>query len=52
MRVAQELLGAPTIGGGGVPRQGEVVEEVKKAHQAAQNYKNSTKAACYPHLLT
>jgi hypothetical protein len=29
MQAAQKLLGAPTFGGGGVPRQGVVVEGVK-----------------------
>jgi hypothetical protein len=46
MRAAQRLLDVPTIGGGGVPGQGVVVEGViggKKAPTPAKIHKNGVK---------
>ncbi len=54
MRVAQKLLGAPTIGREGVPGQGVVVEGVKGVHYAPKPpgiYKNGEKMDSFPYFL-
>ncbi len=54
LRAAQELLGAPTVGEG-CARQGVWWKESKKSNKPSkppEMYKNSTKTADFPHLLT
>ncbi len=52
MRAAQKLLGALTIGGGGVPGQGLAVEEVDKPPSRLKWTKTVQKTGGFPHLLT
>ncbi len=54
MRAAQKLLGAPTIGGGGVCGQGVVVEGVKGVKYTPmlpKIYENSEKTVDFPLFL-
>jgi hypothetical protein len=51
MRAAQKLLGALTIGGGGVPGQGLAVEEVDKPPSRLKWTKTVKKNRRFPTLI-
>jgi hypothetical protein len=55
MRVAQELLGVLTIGGGVPPARGwwwRESKESKKPSKLSGMYENDVKTRGFPHLLT